>query len=216
MPPGMETINSWKPVEIRAYLTKNFITIPATIEAGQNLKVGQVLGRRPTTGKIVAYNKDAAASATSPVKTGTGNGTMSAVEVQDKSTLTENWTVTCTETAENGGTFSVEGSVSGVTGNVSVGSEFKFPNTDDYMIKFTISDGAVDFAQGDKFTFSTVAAGGRIAEGILTEDMDASLGDELSSMYVEGNFVESKLTGLDAQAKESLNGRSIAGTFFIP
>ena len=216
MPPGMEIINSWNPEEIRAYLTENFITIPCTIEMGQNLKVGQILGERPTTEQYVAYDKDAESSATSPVKTGTGNGTMSEVGVQDKSTLTETWTITCTEEVENGGNFSVVGSVSGNVGNASVGSEFKYPNTDDYMIKFTITDGAVDFAVGDKFTFNTTAAGGRTAKGILTENVDASSGAEVSAMYVEGNFVESKLTGLDAQAKESLNGRSIAGTFFIP
>jgi len=214
---GMSTINTYDPDEIRGVGTEDFISLPCTIEEGQDLDIGQVIGKRPTSEKYIAYNKDAAASATSPQADAgnTGNGTCSTVEVQDNYTRTENWTLTCTETAENGGTFSVVGSVSGNVGNALVGSEFKYPNNSAYMVKFTISDGSSDFAEGDKFTFSTIAAGARIAEGILMENIDASSADVLSGMYVKGNFVESKLIDLDSQAKEDLNGKSVGDYFII-
>jgi hypothetical protein len=172
---------------------------------------------RPVTGKYIAYDKDAAASATSPTagEENTGNGTCSIVDVQDDYTLTENWTLTCITEAENGGTFSVVGSVSGNVGNAAVSSEFKFPNTAAYKIKFTISAGDTDFTVGDTFTFSTANAGARTAKGILTEKADASAGDKISSFYARGNFIESKLTGLDPDAKTHLNGRSVGDCFLM-
>lgn len=78
--------------------------------------------------------------------TRTGNGTLSAVEAS-ATAVTETWTLTCTATAIDGGTFSVVGSVSGNIGNATVGTPFSHTK-----ITFLISDGAVDFANADTFT----------------------------------------------------------------
>lgn len=63
------------------------------------------------------------------------------------STVTETWTLTCTATAVDGGTFSVVGSVSGAQANATVGVNYS--NT---YISFRIDDGATDFQVGDTFT----------------------------------------------------------------
>lgn len=78
--------------------------------------------------------------------TRTGNGALSAIEAS-ASAVTETWTLTCTAAVANGGTFSVVGSVSGNIGNAAVGTPFSHAK-----ITFLISDGAVDFANGDTFT----------------------------------------------------------------
>ena len=95
-----------------------------------------------------------AASATAPVAgANTGNGTMSAVTVDPGHALTEGWTVTCTDTAPDGGTFSVTGTISGLQfATASVGTEYR---SDGDEVRFTISDGSIDFQVGDSFTFST-------------------------------------------------------------
>jgi len=94
---GIQTLHTYEPDEIRGLLTNDYITLGITIEKGQNLDAGQVLGKRPTTGKYIAYNKDASASATSPkqkVGGNIGDGTCSEVDVQDNYTLTEDFTLT--------------------------------------------------------------------------------------------------------------------------
>ncbi len=55
--------------------------------------------------------------------------------------------------------------------------------------------------------------GSEVAAGILVEDVDAvSAGAAVvSSMYVKGAFIESKLTGLDEAAKADLGARSVPG-----
>ena len=60
--------------------------------------------------------------------------------------------------------------------------------------------------------------GSEVAAGILLEDVDAvSAGAAVvSSMYVKGAFVESKLTGLDDAAKADLGARSVPGHVLTP
>ena len=212
---GVTTIGTYEPDEIRGVLSDNFLRLPITVEKGQNLVMGTVIGERPTSEKYVAYDKNAAAEASTPqAKTGgnTGNGTCSEVAVQDAKTLSETVTVTATDAT----TFAVAGSVSGFCGNATVGSEFKYPNSADYRFKFTLLAGNQVFVSGDEFTFTTTAAGAMSAKGILTENVDATNEDVVNAMYISGNFVESKLTGLDAQAKEDLSGRSVNGLFILP
>lgn len=91
--------------------------------------------------------------------TGTGNGTMTGIEASPTS-VTETWTVTCTATAVDGGTFSVTGSVSGVKASATVGTPY-----DNGLLKFTISDGATDFILGDSFSVP-VTQGAASAAGI--------------------------------------------------
>lgn len=76
-------------------------------------------------------------------RSGTGNGAITGVEASP-SAITETWTLTCTSTA-GGGTFSVDGSVSGAKANVSVGTAY-----DNGLIKFLVSAGGVGFAIGDE------------------------------------------------------------------
>ena len=210
---GIDAINTYDPDEIRGAGSRNYLVIPCTIEEGQEISAGTVIGVVPSSGKYAAYDDDGAASATSPGAGGenTGDGNCSAVTVDDDKTLTEDWTLTCTSEAENSGEFSVIGSLSGNVGTASVGSEF---SDSAGKITLTISDGNEDFDEGDTFTFSTTRAEPRTALGILSEKVDASEGDVISSMYVKGNFIESKLTGLDSNAKTDLLGRS-AGEYFI-
>lgn len=93
------------------------------------------------------------ASASTPVKTGTGNGTMTSVTVYNGYTVSEVITATCVTAAANSGTFFVSGSSSGALGLATVGVSFVKP-----QVSFTINDGSTDFIVGDAFTFTTVAA----------------------------------------------------------
>jgi hypothetical protein len=83
-----------------------------------------------------------------PSYSGTGNGTMTGVDCHP-ATVTETWTVTCKQTAANGGVFSVVGSVSGTKADATVGAPY-----DNGLIAFTINDGSVDFALNDVFTIA--------------------------------------------------------------
>lgn len=80
---------------------------------------------------------------------GTGDGTLSPAAVYPGYQF-EAWTLTCTATAANGGTFSVVGSVSGPQPDATVGTHY-----DNGKIKFTLNDGATDFALNDQFTLTS-------------------------------------------------------------
>ncbi len=95
-------------------------------------------------------------------QSGTGNGTLSGVEASPSS-ITETWTLTCTATAANGGTFSVTGSVSGAKPAATVGVAY-----DNGLIKFTINDGSTDFAVGKQFQIP-VTQGAASAAGVAWE-----------------------------------------------
>lgn len=90
-------------------------------------------------------------TAAAPVAGGSnvGNGTVTAVDTT-AATVTETWTLTCTVEDPDGGTFSVEGSVSGAQASATVGTPYS-----NAFIAFTINDGAVDYALGDSFTIAT-------------------------------------------------------------
>lgn len=204
--PGVSTDATYDPVEFRAAGDPVlFMPEPVTIEEGQDLDGGTVIGVCPTTGKYVAYDNDAVASATTPAAgdDNTGGGTISAVTVSDDDTLTENWTLECTSAGATG-VFSVTGSVSGDIGDATVGTAFS--DATGTGIGFTITDGSPDFQEGDTFTFSTTRAEALVAKKILAEAVDASDGDVISAGYVKGNFVYSKLTGIDSAAVSDLNG----------
>ncbi len=80
---------------------------------------------------------------------GTGDGTLSPAAVYPGYQF-EAWTLTCTATAANGGTFSVVGSISGAQAAATVGTHY-----DNGKIKFTLNDGATDFALNDQFTLTS-------------------------------------------------------------
>lgn len=80
---------------------------------------------------------------------GTGTGTLSPAAVYPGYQF-EQWTIKCTATAANGGTFSVTGSVSGAQASATVGTHY-----DNGKIKFTLNDGGTDFALDDTFTLTS-------------------------------------------------------------
>lgn len=82
---------------------------------------------------------------------GTGNGLLKDRDTSP-ATVTETWTLTCTASTVNGGTFSVVGSVSGAQPDTTVGQLYI-----NSKIQFVIVDGSVDFIVGDAFTITTVA-----------------------------------------------------------
>lgn len=86
---------------------------------------------------------------TAPIKTGTGNGTMTNVEAFPAA-VTETWTVVCTAAAANSGTFSVTGSVTGALASATVGVAYT-----NAKVGFIINDGSTDYIVGDQFTFTT-------------------------------------------------------------
>lgn len=94
-----------------------------------------------------------AASASTPVYTGTGNGTMTSVAVYSGFTVSETITATCVTAAANAGTFYVTGSSTGALGLATVGISFVTSK-----ISFTINDGATDYTVGGVWSLSTVAA----------------------------------------------------------
>jgi hypothetical protein len=81
----------------------------------------------------------------SVTKTGTGNGTLTALDGGPTS-VTENWVIECITAVVNGGVFSVVGSVSGAQPDATVGVNYVNP-----LINFRINDGTVDFLVGTKF-----------------------------------------------------------------
>jgi hypothetical protein len=83
--------------------------------------------------------------------TGTGNGLLTNLAVPT-GTRSEQWLVTVTTAAANGGTFSVVGSLSGARANAVVGTPYSNGN-----VSFTIADGTTDFVVGDRFTITTGA-----------------------------------------------------------
>lgn len=101
-----------------------------------------------------------AATAGSPVFTGTGNGTLTSVAVYSGVTQTETITVKCIAApGAHQAIFEVSGSLSGILGNFSLpGSAGGSVNVVTPVISFTITDGTTDFAVNDQWTIPTVAA----------------------------------------------------------
>ncbi len=54
-----------------------------------------------------------------------------------------------------------------------------------------------------------LATGVEVAVGILLDEIDISEGDALANVALGGEFIESELTGLDANAKTDLGGVSV-------
>lgn len=125
-------------------------------QAGLQLTFKIYMDTSTTPARYVHFGDPAvaavAASLTQQGFVGTGNGTASGLSAGSKA-VTESITATCIKASADGGIFEVIGGVSGALGNARVGVAF----TSQYA-NFTINDGAVDFVEGDVFTFSSVAA----------------------------------------------------------
>lgn len=87
-------------------------------------------------------------NASTPVRTGTGNGSMSAVTVDQNTAEEELWTITATSAT----TFTVSGFESGPAANATVGTPYN-----NGMVSFTITAGSTPFVSGDSFTFNVTA-----------------------------------------------------------
>lgn len=95
--------------------------------------------------------------------TGTGNGTIGAVEASPTS-VTETWTLTATSATN----FTVTGSVSGAKAAATVGTPY-----DNGLIAFTLTAGATPFVASDAFTVPVTqgpAAAAGIAYDVLRYD----------------------------------------------
>lgn len=88
-------------------------------------------------------------AASSPVLTGTGNGTMTSVTVDQTTGSAESWTVTATSATS----FNVVGSESGTQGVATVG----VPYTNG-IVSFTINAGLTAFVATDFFTFNVTSS----------------------------------------------------------
>ena len=104
------------------------------------------------------------ASATVPVAAAqnTGNGTISAIAVDDEYPLTEDWIIRCISETEP--TFEVVGSFTGelypydiTDGVYPVQADSERIPEEQRRISFTITAGNVAFAEEDEFTFKTFA-----------------------------------------------------------
>ena len=104
----------------------------------------------------------ASADTPTPSSQNTGDGTITAITVDDNETITESWIVRCISDTEP--TFEVIGSKTGVLYNYDI-TEGVYPNQadsekyeDQRKISFTITAGDTVFAEEDEFVFKTYAA----------------------------------------------------------
>ncbi len=116
-----------------------------TLISGQNLAAGTVLGQI-TKGTIAVGAVTFA---------GTGNGTCTkASTAYSTAAVAGNYVAVCVEKTTDSGLFSVKRPDGTIDGYAVIGTAY------DGQVKFTLADGATDFAQGDAFTLPvTVAAG---------------------------------------------------------
>lgn len=112
-----------------------------TLATGQSVKAGQVLG-------LVAGSAPASFAATAVARAGnTGNGVLTLADpATGAGVKAGTYLAVCTAVAANGGTFRVTAPDGSVVGNATVGVAFAD------VVKFTIADGATDFALGDSFS----------------------------------------------------------------
>lgn len=88
-------------------------------------------------------------STDTPVLTGTGNGTMTSVSVDQNTAVPELWTITATSPTN----FTVAGFVSGAQGPATVGVPYN-----NGIISFTINAGGTAYVSGDTYTFNVTAS----------------------------------------------------------
>ena len=115
-----------------------------TLIAGQDLAAGTVLGQI-TKGAITVG---------AVTFVGTGNGTCTkASTAYSTAAVSGNYVAACVEKTTDSGLFTVRRPDGTIDGYAVIGTAY------DGQVKFTIADGATDFAQGDAFTIPvTVAA----------------------------------------------------------
>lgn len=93
-----------------------------------------------------------------PVKTGTGNGTMTSVAVDQNTAVPETWTVTATSATN----FTVSGSVSGAQAAATVGTPYN-----NGIVSFLITAGVTPFVASDNFVFA-------VSEDVTSDPLGAN------------------------------------------
>ncbi len=144
--------------------------IQATLNSGQNLKAGAVLGRILAAAATVAGSN-------------IGNGTVT-VGNAGSSAVPGTYKLVCVATAANAGTFNFYAPDGTLIRQITVGGG---ATASDHFV-ITIVDGAIDFALGDSFSFAVTEGdfevlnpagtnGTQIAQAILFDAVDASSAD---------------------------------------
>ena len=93
---------------------------------------------------VTTYSPD------TPIRVGTGNGTLSTPIINQVGGVNELWTLTATATPT---VFNVTGSVTGPTGTASVGVLYN-----NGKVSFTLTQGSTLFVAGDAFTFNVISS----------------------------------------------------------
>src|SRR5690606_7303507 len=124
---------------------------------------------------------------------GTGNGTMTLLDPRPD-IVTETWTIRCIGESPDGGSWSVEGSVTGPTDDAITGEEY-----DNGYIRFKINDGSIDFnadSPADTFTVEAVASplGSQTWECLKDSDVRTDF-REAELGYITGGNITNQTTG---------------------
>lgn len=183
------------------YTPDSLIASNADLLVGRKVTIlsGQTLVRGSVLGKITAST----IAAGTVTFAGTGNGTCTkATPAYSATAQNGNYTAVCVEKTTDNGTFSVIRPDGTLDGTATVGVAY------DKQVKFTLADGATDFAAGDTFTIpvtvsgsgkyilslSAATDGSQTPDLILGEAADASGGDTTAMAYARGDFSASALT----------------------
>lgn len=141
-PKGLTSVLKW---EANPDYSRESVTLLAGSGAVRTIAVGMIVALLATTAD------KAAAVVTDAGNTGNGVLTMSTPAVT--TAVQEGvYTVVCTDPAANGGTFEVSDPDGESIGTARVGVAFT------KQVRFTIADGAADFAAGDRFEITVTGA----------------------------------------------------------
>jgi hypothetical protein len=170
-----------------------------TLLAGEVVKAGQVLGQ------LLADR--GAVTVSAATFAGTGDGTLTLADPAYGAGVKEGgYKVVCIDPDTDGGMFEVRRPDGTVAGNATVGVAY------DGELKFTIADGATDFAAGATFTVAVAIAdpagkgkwvafnqdgadGSEVAAGVAYANYDATDGDlEIVASVRETRVVGDALT----------------------
>lgn len=134
--------------------------------ASQAWAVGQIVGQ-VTTGAL---------SATAAARAGnTGDGTIGAITVA-AGTKIGAWVLTILEPATNAGSFALEDPDGETAGNGDVAAAASIGG-----LGFTLADGATDFAAGDQFVITVVAADAAAQGQYKTVNLAATDGTQVAA-----------------------------------
>lgn len=172
-----------------------------TIDADIAVVPGEVLA-------LVAAN-EGVVTAGVPGFTGTGNGTMTmANPATNESTQEGTYTVRLVEAGANAGQFEVVRPDGSIDGFATVGVAY------DGEIKFTIADGATDFAGAAQFTVAVtiaeLATAGTYAKYAVADQADGDQGDLAIAIYGVTATAEGNDRNISAMVRDcTVNGKTL-------